>query len=213
MDSNKDLKIEDFKFLIKKLANDKYLKLFLSQEDIEQELSEKIIKNFDKIRNCSGGREGAFSFTKVMLLNELKSKKKFFFIRNQHSKNALIYNDDENLSKDGLIQEQVSLLAGELLPKTESAIDITLYNQLKKIILKWLESQDEPTRKFIMESINPSDEILEKYEEMIKTYGKTPHQIYIPPKNRAQLLGISEKKKWKILADLEKFLNKHGFKI
>jgi hypothetical protein len=217
-----ELKIEDFEYLIKSFSNDEYLQLYLTREDIEQHLAEKIIKKFPKIKECSDNREDCFSYTKVMLKNEIVSIKRHYYAREHHSKNALSWNELEddidnyhyhNKSYTNQVNSNISLLAGELLTKIESPIDITLYNQLKKLIFKWLEGQDEVTKKFIIESINPSNDILDKYEESIKDYKKTPHQIYIPPHNRAQLLGISRKKLWKILGELTEFLTLNGFKI
>ncbi len=180
-------------------------------DDIKQELCAKLIEALPKLTKVSPKQIKVVVYT--VLRNEIRDIQRKSVTR-AHLNCKLQVDADG----DGEIQtwedaaDKAIISLQQFLPEPfVSQEDNTSYVMLAAHMTDWAELKGGKTALLINEILNPSDNTLKKWKEMVEHFPTYKKFEQIPPASFAKILGISKICIHNIMVDLRKHLENVGY--
>ena len=213
-----------FEGIVTKIARDNmnYFKAAFGQEDVEQELWEKLFKLYSKdevFRKLDSVQQ-----TKVAW--SVLGNKMIDMIRSRGRSLDWKYDDTASEQLHGYMNSN----AGQVSPGTLRSMDPGLrkvldgmsicfenaerdliYNDLRNSILKWMENQPDGVRLVIKEKVFPSTETQQKWDDLCEKYPRYKGYTSIPGITLCKLLDIDKRYWFKAIKALREHLAAQGY--
>lgn len=208
------MEVTQFETLITAVSREFGFNSIITEEDVKQELYEKLIKVWPDL--MTNKPEEIFAVAKTVFRRRMIDIGRFQARRPDtsiYAKNYVVdedgyeFNDIESLAEQSLdAMCDANLMNGSLF---KNPYEETEGNDLKEELLAFADVQvDEDIRRFIHEAINPSKETLDTWEEMCNGYARYKSYTSIPPFSLCKILGITKNKKiYHILETIKQFLD------
>lgn len=181
-------------------------------DDFEQDFWWHITVQWDAIKEVEARAKSeleVFAYVKTMCTNNVKNSIAYYSRRPDTSEFAK-FNEEIGLTEDSADLEDCEFTLNNASKFTNQEDDL-LGKQLLKLIYNWAKNQDENVQLFIKESLSPSPELMEWWDEQRKATPRYRAYDTPPPLTLSRKLFNSNKFHYKVFSMLESFLQEHGY--
>lgn len=201
-----------FDHLVGSIARKANVNVIISQEDVKQELFLKLWKILPDIQDMPDA--DIFSYVKTILKNHLTDIVRFHSRRPDTSEYSNEAAQGIGQEVESMVRNEISdasdILNGSRMVSPDDALEL---KELNHLIDSYINSLTDPEAKlYLRESLNPSEDTLDKWEALVLTYPRYQTYTTIPPTTLAKILGIDQKKYYKVINAFEAYLHQFGYR-